>query len=225
MTIIEYNLNTEQMKTNLKLILAIGFISIAVFSSKAQTPSDVLKHGSAVTFFGVDYSRCKGVVLGATTQEMRDKVFPAINMLLVVEQDKYDVKKALIKSEVTIDLKDVNRINATIEASYFDAYSSKDIKPFVKDTIEQMIQLYDLKDKTGTGLVFIAEYLDKPGTTAAYDLVYFSMPTGKVILSERVFGSPKGFGMRNYWASTIYDILKSDIQQKLEINYLPKKRK
>ena len=88
-----------------------------------------------------------------------------------------------------------------------------------------MIQLYDLKDKTGIGLVFIAEYLDKPGTTAVYDLVYFSMPGGNVILWEREFGTPKGFGMRNYWASTIYEILKSDLQQKLEMKYLPKKKK
>ena len=213
------------MRTHLIFFLLVGFIAIAAFSSNAQTSADVLKHGSAVTFFGVDYSRCKGVVLGATAQEMRDKVFPAINMLLVVEQDKYDIKKALIKSDVTIDLNDVNRINATLDASNFDISNSKGIKPFIKDSLEQMIQLYDLKDKTGTGLVFIAEYLDKPGTTAAYELVYFSMPEGKVILWEREFGSPKGFGMRNYWASTIYDILKSDIQQKLEMKYLPKKRK
>jgi hypothetical protein len=219
------NSKPQKMKTLFTLFLTIAFTAILVFSSTAQTPADALKHGTSVTFFGVDYSKCKGVVLGATSEEMRDKVFPAINMLLVVEQDKYDVKKALMKSEVIIDLNDVNRINATIDASKFEVYSSKELKPFIKDTIAQMIQLYNLKDKTGIGLVFIAEYLDKPGTTAAYNLVYFSMPDGKVILLEREFGTPKGFGMRNYWAYTIYDILKSGIQQKLEMKYLPKKKK
>lgn len=213
------------MKTNYKLFLTTAFTAISLFSSNAQTPADALKHGTSVTFLGVDYSKCKGVVLGATSEEMRDKVFPAINMLLVEEQDKYDVKKALMKSEVIIDLNDVNRINATIDVSKFEIYSSKELKPFVKDTIEQMIQLYNLKDKTGIGLVFIAEYLDKPETTAAYNLVYFSMPEGKVILWEREFGSPRGFGMRNYWAYTIYDILKSGLQKKLEMKYLPKKKK
>ncbi len=213
------------MRTNQKLLLSIVFITIVLKTSMAQTIADALKHGSPIIFFGVDYSRCKGVALGVGTAEMRDKVFPAINMLLVVEQDKYDVKKALMKSEVIIDLNDVNRINSTLVASNFAYYSSIDFKPFVKDTIIKMIQLYDLKDKTGIGLVFIAEYLDKPGTTAVYDLVYFSMPGGNVILWEREFGTPKGFGMRNYWASTIYEILKSDLQQKLEMKYLPKKKK
>ena len=213
------------MRTNQKLLLSIVFITIVLKTSMAQTIADALKHGSPMTFFGVDYSRCKGVALGVGTAEMRDKVFPAINMLLVVEQDKYDVKKALMKSEVIMDLNDVNRINRTLVASNFAYYSSIDFKPFVKDTITKMIQLYDLKDKTGIGLVFIAEYLDKPGTTAVYDLVYFSMPDGNVILWEREFGTPKGFGMRNYWASTIYEILKSDLQQKLEMKYLPKKKK
>lgn len=212
------------MKTCYKLFLTLSIIAVAVIGSSAQTPADVLRHGTSVTFFGVDFSRCKGVVLGANAEEMRDKYFPAINMLLVTEPQKYDVRKALKKSEVIIDLSDVNRCNQSLDVAAFDIYSANAVKPFDKETIEKMIQLYDLKDKTGTGLVFIAEVLDKPGITATYDLVYFSMPEGKIILYDRVTGTPKGFGMRNYWAYSIYDILKSGLQDRLELIYLSKNK-
>ena len=213
------------MKTRLKLLLAIGFVCIAAFSSKGQTPADVLKHGSAVTFFGVDFSKCKGVALGATAEVMRDNYFPAINTLLMVEQNKYNISKFLLKSDVTNTLYDVNKWNATLDVAGFTVYSIKEVKPLSDDILAEMVQRYDLKDKTGTGLVFIAESLDKPGNVGTYHLVYFSMPEGKVILSEKVAGRPQGFGLRNYWAYSIYDILKSGLQDRLELIYLSKKTK
>jgi hypothetical protein len=213
------------MKTPLKLIFAISFIFVAVLSSKAQTPADVVKHGTDVTFFGIDFSSSKGVVLGATAEEMRDKYFPAINTLLVVEKDKYSIKKALSKSDVTYSLDEVNKSNQALEVASFNVYSAKDIKALDIDALSQMVQRYNLQDKKGIGLVFIAESLDKTENLGVYHLVYFSMPEGKIILTEKVSGKPKGFGMRNFWANSIYEILQSDIQKNMEKKYLPKKSK
>lgn len=213
------------MKTYLKLFLAAGFIAIAVLGSKAQTQGEALERGSAVTFFGIDFSRCKGVMLGATAEEMRDNYFPAINTLLIVEEDKYNVKKALMKSEVTNDPREVNRLNKTLDVANFNLYSTKEITPLESQDIAQMVQRYNLKDNKGIGLVFIAESLDKLKNIGTYYLVYFSIPEGKVILYEKVMGSSRGFGIRNYWAHTIYDILQPGLQMKLEQKYMPKKTK
>lgn len=213
------------MKTPLKLFFAISFTFVAVFSSTAQTPADALKHGSDVTFFGIDFSNSKGVILGATAEEMRDKYFPAINTLLLVEQDKYSIKKAFSKSEVTNSLAEVNKCNQALDVANFNVYSKKDVKALDTDALTQMIQRYNLQDKNGIGLVFIAESLDKTENLGVYHLVYFSMPEGKIILTEKVSGKSKGFGMRNFWANSIYEILQSDIQKNLEKKYLPKKSK
>jgi hypothetical protein len=213
------------MRTHLKLFSITALTVIAVFSSKAQTPEDVLKHGSAVTFFGIDFSRCKGVMLGATAEEMRVNYFPAINTLLLTEEDKYSVKNAYMKSDVKNTLYDVNKLNQTLDVDNFNAYSAKEVKPLDTDAIAQMIQRYDLKDETGIGLVFIAEYLDKTENIGLYHLVYFTMPDGKVIINEKVSGKPKGFGMRNYWAHSIHEIIDYNVQMRLEQKYLPKKKK
>ncbi|NOU45975.1 MAG: hypothetical protein HOO86_02825 [Bacteroidales bacterium] len=213
------------MKPHLIMILALAFITVATIESKAQSPADVLKRGSNVTFFGVDFSKCKGVALGVSAEEMRDNYFPAINTLLMVEQNKFDIRKYLMKSDVINTLYDVNKGNQTLDVANFDVYSIKEVKPLSEDTIAKMIEQYDLKDKTGDGLVFIAESLDKTGNFGTYYLVYFTMPEGKVIVSEKVSGKPQGFGVRNYWAYTIYDILKSDLQERLELIHLSKNRK
>ena len=213
------------MKTYLKLFLALGFMAITVSATKAQSTSEVLERGSAVTFFGIDFSKCKGVMLGATAEEMRDNYFPAINTLLLAEEEKYNVKKALMKSDVTYDPREVNRLNKTLDVANFNLYSTKEITPLESQDIAQMVQRYNLKDKKGNGLVFIAESFDKLKNIGTYYLVYFSIPEGKVILYEKVIGSSRGFGIRNYWAYTIYDILKSGLQMKLEQKYMPKKTK
>jgi hypothetical protein len=213
------------MKTLLKFYFTISLIAISMSGSQAQTPTDVLAHGSSVTFFGVDFSKCKGVMLGATAEEMRDKYFPAINNLLIVEVDKYNVKKALFKSEVISDPREVNRLNMTIDIQKFSVYSISEIPPLDSNTIAKVVHSYNLKDNKGIGLVFVAESLDKTKEIGTYYLVYFSMPEGKVILSEKVHGSPGGFGVRNFWARTISNILQPELQKNLEKKYLPKKNK
>jgi hypothetical protein len=219
------NFKSEQMRIYLNLFLSIFFTFIGVFYAKSQTPADVLKHGTVVTFFGIDFSCCKGVLLGATAQEMKENYFPAINTLLLVEQEKYSIKRSLLKSDVTNTLDDVNKLNQTIDLSNFSVYSIKEVKPFDADFISQMINRYDLHDKEGIGLVFLAESLDKIEDIGIYHLVYFSMPEGDVILSEKVSGKTGGFGMRNYWAHTIHEILQPTLQVKLEKKYLPSKKK
>jgi len=155
---------------------------------------------------------------------MRDKYFPAINTLLVVEKDKYNVKKTFSKSDVTYSLNEVNKSNQALDVTNFNIYSTKDVKSLGIDALTQLVQRYNLQDKKGIGLVFIAESLDKTEYLGVYHLVYFSMPEGKIILTEKVSGKPKGFGMRNFWANSIYEILQSAIQKNLERDIFLKKR-
>jgi hypothetical protein len=207
------------MKIRIIQFVVIGIL-LATSGLKAQTVSDALAHGSSVTFFGVDFTHSKGILVGAAAREMRDKYFPAINDLLVVEQEKYNLKRAFYKSEVRYELRSVAELNEKMDTSSFKAYSRSEIAPFSDEMIAAMVKKYDLNGKSGVGLVFIAESLDKPGKWGTYHLVYFTMPEGNILLSEKVSGKPGGFGLRNFWAASIFDILESGIQLKLEKKYL-----
>jgi hypothetical protein len=213
------NLKSKEMKTKLRMYIAIGIL-LAMNGLNAQTITDALAHGSSVTFFGIDFTKAKGILIGASAKDMRDKYFSSINTLLVVEQEKYNLKKALLKSDVKNEFRSVDELNASADTNNFKAYSISEVVALDQNTIAGMVKKYDLNDKTGIGLVFIAESLDKPGKLGTYHLVYFSMPDGKILLSEKVSGKPGGFGIRNYWAASFYSILNSDIQLKLEKKYL-----
>jgi hypothetical protein len=222
------------MKTKRNVILILALLALALRPVLAQTPAEVLAHGTTVTFFGIDFSACRGIVLGAGAEEMRDVYFPAINELMLAEEEKYSIRKAFMKSDVTNTLSDVTRVNKTLDAAGFAAYSASEVKPLDAEALSAMISKYELKDRTGVGLVFIAEYLDKPKTKGVFHVVYFSMPDGRIILSEKVSGKPGGFGMRNFWARSVFEVLNmpgdgvktfGGIQSMLEQKYVPAVKK
>ena len=79
-------------------------------------------------------------------------------------------------------------------------YSKKDIETFVS--------LYDTKEKSGIGILFLAESLNKSMKEAYYHFVAIDMKTKEILFHERLRGKPKGFGLRNYWAGSIYSVIK-----------------
>jgi len=79
------------------------------------------------------------------------------------------------------------------------------------ELIGKIVKSYDLKNKSGTGVVFIVDRLvklDKKGEGAVY-VVAFDIATRAVIFSEREIGKASGFGFRNYWFRVIKDAEKA----------------
>ena len=194
-----------------KLTSFIVLLLALIQMSRAQSSYDVLNKDIPITFFGIDFSNAKGIMLNASSDEVVKRYMPAINQLLINESNKFSISKAFNKSTVNYDFTDVTKQNALIDINNFQFYDDRKINPIENDAIALMIQKYSLTGKTGTGLVFIAQKLDKSNRIATYNLVFFTLPEGKIILNQSVTGKPMGFGFRNYWANTIYYILKNEI--------------
>ena len=99
-----------------------------------------------------------------------------------------------------------NEFNAKIDPSKLvinDAYK------FEMDKVKDVIKKYDLKEKTGTGLIFIAENLNKTSKSASYYVCFFDLKTKEIIECKQKSAPVTGVGFRNYWASSIYAIMKS----------------
>jgi hypothetical protein len=176
----------------------------------AQSPSDVILKDIPVTYFGIDFTKAKGVMLDAASSEVIDKYMPEINQLMLNEPSKFHFAESFNKTQFKYDIADVNKLNASMARDSFQYYTPTYVEPIAIDTITSMVQKYSLAGKTGIGMVFIAQRLDKHNLKAVYKLVFFSLPEGKIIINEQVTGIPNGFGFRNYWGNTIYYILKSE---------------
>ena len=74
---------------------------------------------------------------------------------------------------------------------------------------EAVVSTYTLPQSEGLGVVLVAKLLNKPQAVATYDVVIFDIATRKVLSKKEVTGEARGFGLRNYWANTVYRVLRS----------------
>lgn len=192
------------------LFVALLFLS---FNVGAQTNNDAIKEvltnkGMSITWLGADFSHA--VILDMSDCSAADfisKIAPAINELVLIEPNKFDFAKFLQKKSCTTDIVAVTKSNA---ATNLDDMVDKDTGPvdLKQSTIKEIVGKYDLSGKEGVGVVLIYESLSKRLLKSTMYLTYVKMPEGEIILSRQVEGKAGGFGLRNYWAATIYSFLK-----------------
>lgn len=189
----------------MKKILFSLALAVICFSAAAQKKSSPLAGLGSMTFYGIDFS--KGRVYGAADEpEKLRKAFGDINMLFIMEPEKYDVAKFVGKPMNDIRIDAVTNMNDTIPLD--------SIKTVVKGhTIGDSAIVQTVKDlcivsyNHGMGLVMIMETLDKPAELGTFVFVLFDIDTRNVISHWKLSGEPGGFGLRNYWAHSVYEAL------------------
>jgi hypothetical protein len=183
------------------MLMAIAFSSTS-FGQEAKTSADI----KSAVWLGVDFTAAKFTLVSEDPAVIVNEYLKSINTLLITEKDKYDFKKYFKIPEVTYSIDMANEFNAKIDPSKLvitDSYK------FEIDKVKEVIKKYDLKDKTGTALIFVAENLNKTTKSASYYVCFFDLKTKEIIECKKKSGSVTGIGFRNYWASSIYAILKS----------------
>ncbi len=187
-----------------KILFSLALAAIC-FSAAAQKKSSPLAGLGSMTFYGIDFS--KGRVYGAADEpEKLRKAFGDINMLFIMEPEKYDVAKFVGKPMNDIRIDAVTNMNDTIPLD--------SIKTLVKGhSIGDSAIVQTVKDlcivsyNHGMGLVMIMETLDKPAELGTFVFVLFDIDTRNVISHWKLSGEPGGFGLRNYWAHSVYEAL------------------
>ena len=205
---LEYNYLT--MKKQLITLLFL-LSSIITYS---QTREDLFKSSDVkIYWLGVDFSHVK--LIGdfsefsgsgeKSTVQIRDQYFPKWNYLILSEPDKYDIKGMLRKGEVIYDIDMLMKINSTAALENMETYNTP---YYTVDSIKNFIAEYDYKNKDGIGVFFLAESLNKSSEEAYFHFVAVNMNTNEILIHERLRGEPRGFGLRNYWAGSMYYVIK-----------------
>ena len=194
---------------SLKWLLAIVFLLAGTQSLSSQTLKEFFNSSEVrLTYLGIDFTQAKVFNdIAANAMDIRDRQFAAINQVIVNEPKKYDFQKALSKSNVTNDISFVNAKNAKIDAEKIIESNSADEVRFTKATIESIVKGYKFAGKKGIGLMFIMESMNKASAQASMYVTFIDIASGKVLLTERMTAKAAGFGFRNYWAKTVYEVL------------------
>ncbi len=198
------------MRKNILFLLAVILISGTGFS---QTRSDIFNN-TPITWLGLDFTHLKYV--GTATQfkdagtitnaDMRNKYFPGWNNLFIAEQKKYNVAEAVQRSNVNYALEVTQAANEKSNAEYFTA-KAEDYRLLNEQDVASLVSRYDFKGKTGIGLLFFVEGMNKNKGDASMWVTFVDMGSKKMLAANRMSGAPGGMGFRNYWAKSFYNVL------------------
>ena len=160
--------------------------------------------GEKYYVYGVDFTHVK-VCAAEESVEQFAQAFEGINMLLITEPVKYDFSFMLDSYRTTLSLDPMMKLLSSCDYSDLKTYD----REFPEIDCAQCVKSYDLPQTEGMGVVLIAKLLDKPNKLAIYNVVLFDIATREIIAQEEVAGYAGGFGLRNFWARSVYNVLQS----------------
>lgn len=209
-----------------KLVLSALLICL-FYVSFGQKTSDLFYSNSKVSWLGIDFSHVKLIGVFSEISEtgvknstnIKNKYFPSWNNLFLTESDKYDIKGMLQLNEITNDIDMIMAKNAQTPDDGLEAYKAVN---FTSDDLKNFVNEYSLDGKTGLGVVFIVESLNKTSLEASLYCVILNMATKEILISQHFVKSPSGFGLRNYWAGAFYKTIreiKSDVYSQWKRQY------
>lgn len=149
-----------------------------------------------VNFYGVDFSQVNVIGAKETETQFID-AFERINGLMISEPKKYNVEKffnlAVLSVNISPAVKQIDKLKNG------ESFKDKKIPAF---SVAEIIKNYP--ECEDNGFVIIAKTLNKEEGKGTYVAVLYDGKT-KEILSHTLFtGSVGGFGLRNFWAKSLY---------------------
>jgi hypothetical protein len=214
-----------------KQILTLFLLFGTFLSVKAQSITDLFSASSTqIYWLGIDFSHVK--LIGDFSQfgeagsigvvGIKNDYFPSWNALILNEREKYDVAGMFRTPEIIFNTDGIKKINA--EASTQDM--EDDTAPnYSIEAIQDFIQNYSFGVRDGIGLLLLAESLNKTNAIGTYHFLAIDLKTNKIMLHEEFSGKASGFGLRNFWARSYYEVIIEIRDSKFKSwkkQYLPK---
>ncbi len=186
-------------------ILLFAFVQCGIIFSQSK---EELKNAESITWFGVDFSESRfiGQHDFKSPWELKEKLIPAWNQIILHEPEKYNLKTYFKISKIEMELGDAYDRNSKIDENSIIL----GMEGFDYELNEGKIQAIISEYKTeymGYGLVFIVESFNKLSQRGTVWVTYFHIPSKKVILTKKMSAEPMGFGIKNYWARVFYRIM------------------
>jgi hypothetical protein len=191
-------------------VQALVLVLILSTSSYAQDKEKAMNEPS-VTWYGVDFSLARFTNITEDPEIFVKQYFNAINQLVPDEPGKYDIKKYFNKEDANINLDQVTERNGNVDPATLVVSEPYEISP---EDVQSVVRSYNTQDPSGLGLVFVAENLNKDDATGSYYVCFFNNGTKDIVDARRITGKAAGFGVRNYWAGSMYNVMKAWLKEK-----------
>lgn len=208
------------MKRLILSILFISFLSLQGFSQRSM--SKVFDGKTKIVFLGLDFTQARFIGKDGfeDTYKLKTYYLANWNMLLEEEYAKYNMPLISLNAKnyltETSDLILLNDEIEDIESMIINGSYNID-----ENDIKKSVKKYKLTQDDGIGVSFIVESFNKPLEKAVIWVTFINLNNGSLLYTERMEGKADGFGLRNFWAGSIHDV----IMQIKESRYRVWKRK
>lgn len=190
----------------MKIFIYLMLLIFSSFNAFSQG-QDLLFNSDEFVWCGLDYSkvRCIGSQGFTDPLAIKEKYFGAWNQLVLDESKKYDLKKAYGKEKQVTDLSIASERNQNVD---YTKLVIDEPYTFQSGDLKQIISDYDFENHpSGLGLVYIFESLNKNEQKAYLYTIFFDLATQEIIWFRKFSADARGFGFRNYWARSIYEVI------------------
>jgi hypothetical protein len=202
----------------LMLLLAAATSAIA----QAQDKTQIIDPAVKVTWLGLDFTGVKFIGDRERLGSMSDvkHLMEAWNSVLETENEKYNPGRAIGRRNLNLALEVTKEHNANLELIDVFSNNKQDHQHLTASDVDQIISGYDFKGNPGIGLIYIVDSFSKLDEEGAIWVTFVDMDSNKVIYTEKMIGPPGGFGMRNFWAKSVFVVT-----EKLKKEFLKWKKK
>lgn len=199
--------------TNLGLPLVLLCSVLNMQSVLAQSKTDVFDGKTPITWLGLDYTQAKYIAESSessespVTNETVKLYIPSWNYLFLTEQKKFNVARATHRMYIDNALIVTEKANRTIDKDFIFK-NRTDIIALTEENIADLVKNYDYQGKTGIGMLFFIESMDKNTNTEGAWVTFVDMSSKTLLYTTYLTAKTGGVGFRNNWADATYKILR-----------------
>jgi len=199
--------------TSLGLPLVLLCSVLNMQSVLAQSKTDVFDGKTPITWLGLDYTQAKYIAESSessespVTNETVKLYIPSWNYLFLTEQKKFNVARATHRMYIDNALIVTEKANRTIDKDFIFK-NRTDINALTEENIADLVKNYDYQGKTGIGLLFFIESMDKNTNTEGAWVTFVDMSSKTLLYTTYLTAKTGGVGFRNNWADATYKILR-----------------
>ncbi len=185
----------------LAILFLMGSLS---FTSRAGEP---LYSSNELVWFGIDYTLVQ--FIGSRDQfndlpKIRENYFRSWNELIMIEKDKYDLMTAFSVTKISYEMENTIRRSQERDMDGIVQTGSYSIE---EDRVKGVVRLNTDPSVNRVGAMLVMETLNKLEQKSTMWLAVFNIASGEILYMKRYSGAVSGFGFRNYWARSYYNVI------------------
>ncbi len=198
----------------MKKVIYSLFLIILTINVAGQSKEE-LKNSKSILWLGLDFTeaRFESKYDFGTPEELTGKYVAGWNQVILQEPEKFDLETLFgfekVDKDIGIALKRNDKLD---KEKIFLGLGEINDYSLNEEIIQKIVSGYDL-EYDGYALLFIVESYSKTAVNGNIWVTYFHVPTKKVIQTKKMSGKPKGFGIRNYWTGSVFEIMRACSEQ------------